>query len=64
MAMTSSGLANVAPLPMLEKRCGAKQLGRKDGLLPCALSSDAEEKSNGGESVGQNWQRKTDSFPY
>lgn len=64
MAMTSSGLANLVPLPMLEKRCGPMQLGRKDRLLPCTLSSNAEEKSSRGKSVGQNWQTKTDSFQY
>lgn len=44
MAMTSSGLANLVPLLMPEKRCGPTQLARKDGLLPCALSSDAWKK--------------------
>jgi len=64
MSMTSSGLANLAPLPMLEKRSGPTQPGRKDELLPCTLSPGTKEKSSGGKSVGQNWQRKTDSFRY
>jgi len=63
MAMTNSGLANLVQLLVLEKRYGLMQLGRKDGLLLCSLSSDTKEKKKATvKSVRQNWQRKTAIF--
>lgn len=44
MAMTNSGLANLVQLLVLERRYGLMQLGRKDGLLFCSLSSDTKKK--------------------